>query len=79
VALPLPRPHACRADPSLQYVLGYIVERKTAADLADFVSQPRFAEQSFLLRHCGLQHKILLVVRGVTVSLAGVGLGVSTH
>jgi len=44
-----------------KYVSDYIVERKTAGDLASSIKDGRFKEQKLRLHNCGLQHVIYLV------------------
>jgi hypothetical protein len=56
---PLP---PCRSDPARQFLLGCILERKTAADLAGCIGRPRYEQQLLLMRRCGMAQKVYLLV-----------------
>lgn len=43
------------------YILDFIVERKTADDLAASIMDGRYDEQKFRLKHCGLNNVIYLI------------------
>lgn len=43
------------------YVLDFIIERKTADDLAASIMDGRYEEQKFRLRNCGINNVIYLV------------------
>ena len=43
------------------YVLDFIVERKTADDLAASIMDGRYEEQKFRLKNCGINNVIYLV------------------
>lgn len=45
----------------MEYVLDFIVERKTADDLAASIMDGRYDEQKFRLKSCGINNVIYLV------------------
>ncbi len=45
----------------IDYVLDFIVERKTADDLAASIVDGRYEEQKFRLKNCGINNVIYLI------------------
>ena len=50
-----------KAQEFTDYVLDFIVERKTADDLAASIMDGRYEEQKFRLKNCGINNVIYLV------------------
>ncbi len=52
-------------DPSRQYVLDYVLERKSIADLVSSITEgkQRYLHQKYFLNKCGIAHCIYLQVR----------------
>ena len=50
-----------KAPAYVEYVLDFIVERKTADDLAASIMDGRYDEQKFRLKSCGINNVIYLV------------------
>ncbi|KAM7436322.1 Crossover junction endonuclease mus81 [Porites harrisoni] len=56
-----PTPGCLSVPVARELVLDYIAERKRMDDLCCSITDGRFREQKFRLRHCGLKHPIYLV------------------
>ena len=52
---------ACRQNPAVEYVLDYLLERKSVEDLMGSIKNQRFDTQKYGMRRCGLRHLLYLV------------------
>ncbi|GAX82301.1 hypothetical protein CEUSTIGMA_g9730.t1 [Chlamydomonas eustigma] len=50
-----------RSQPSLMYILDYIMERKSVSDLASSIKDQRYIQQKYILKLCGLPRTYYLL------------------
>ena len=50
-----------RSQPSVMYVLDYILERKGVGDLANSIKDQRYCQQKHFMRLCGLSRTMYLL------------------
>ena len=57
----LTKPVVYRQDPAVEYVLDYLLERKSVEDLYGSIKTVRYESQKYGMRRCGLRHLMYLV------------------
>lgn len=52
---------SCRHNPAVEYVLDYLIERKSTHDLAQSIKGGRYEQQKYWMRRTGLRHLYYLL------------------